>query len=282
VNVERLPDAQTFLDRAGTFLTTREALHNLTLGVVARYAAQPGLYGEVVPYFGVAVADGRIVGCASRTAAVGAILSEVELPDAADALARDLYDVLPDLAGVVGPSAATARFARTWAGLSGTAPSVAVAQLIYEADAVSRPDVPGEPRLFQDGDRDLVLAWLAAFVAEALPPDNPDDIAAFLDRRLSDPSSTVLLWEDGGAPVSLAMSGAPTPSGIRVGPVYTPPDRRRRGYGAAVTAELTRRELAVGRRYCFLYTDEANPTSNSVYRRIGYRVVGDSTQWRLR
>jgi predicted GNAT family acetyltransferase len=78
------------------------------------------------------------------------------------------------------------------------------------------------------------------------------------------------------------MSGAPTPSGIRVGPVYTPPDRRRRGYGAAVTAELTRRELAVGRRYCFLYTDEANPTSNSVYRRIGYRVVGDSTQWRLR
>jgi ribosomal protein S18 acetylase RimI-like enzyme len=282
MKVDRLADAQAFLDTAGPYLAAREALHNLTLGVVARYAANPGTYGDVTPYFAVVVQDGRIAGCASRTAAVGAILSEVESPDAADALARDLHDALPDLAGVVGPAEATARFAEVWGDLAGTTPYVGVRQLIYECDAVSSPVVPGAARIYESRDRSLVLDWLAAFEAEALPHEQPGGIVEFLDRRLADPASTLLLWEDDGATVSLAMAGATTPNGIRIGPVYTPPEQRRRGYAGAVTAELTRRELAAGRRYCFLYTDESNATSNSVYRKIGYRVVGDSTQWRLR
>ena len=66
---------------------------------------------------------------------------------------------------------------------------------------------------------------------------------------------------------------------MRVGPVYTPPDGRRRGYAEAVTAAVTARALARGRRFCFLFTDLANPTSNGIYRRIGYRPVCDVDQW---
>jgi predicted GNAT family acetyltransferase len=281
VNVERLPDAQAFLDRTGAFLEGREALHNLTLGVVARVAASPRVYGDVPHYFGVAVADGRIVGCASRTAAVGAILSEVDDDEAPAALALDIRDAVGEIAGVVGPAAATELFARTWSEATGAVADVAVAQLIYEATSATPPTgVAGRPRLYADADRELVVGWLRAFVAEALPPDSAEDAREFLDRRLADPASTLLLWDDGG-PVSLAVSGSPTPHGIRIGPVYTPPERRRRGYAAAVTAELTLRELEAGRRSCFLYTDVANATSNSVYRRIGYRVVGDAAQWRF-
>ena len=79
--------------------------------------------------------------------------------------------------------------------------------------------------------------------------------------------------------VSLAGFGGRTPNGIRVGPVYTPPDLRGRGYASALTADLTRRLLAGGRRFCFLYTDLANPTSNSIYQRIGYRPVSDADLW---
>ncbi|HZT90585.1 MAG TPA: GNAT family N-acetyltransferase [Gaiellaceae bacterium] len=280
MKVERLADAEAFLARAGGWLAEREALHNLTLGVVHRYAASPGVYGDVVPYFGVAVEGGRIVACVSRTAAVGAILSEVDADGAAEALAGDVHDALPGLAGVVGPSAGTKRFAATWAELSGAAPRVALEQLIYEAESVVVPDVPGRARAYRRDDRELVVDWLAAFAGEVLLPERVDP-EEFLDRRLADPDTTVLLWEDGDEPVSLAMSGSPTPKGIRVGPVYTPPPRRRRGYAAAVTAEVTRRALEGGRRYCFLYTDAANPTSNSVYRGIGYRLVGDATQWRF-
>ena len=73
--------------------------------------------------------------------------------------------------------------------------------------------------------------------------------------------------------------GGPTPNGARIGPIYTPPDQRRRGYGSALTADLTQLQLDRGRRFCFLFTDLANPTSNSIYQQIGYRPVSDSAQW---
>ena len=113
-----------------------------------------------------------------------------------------------------------------------------------------------------------------------------DRAEAMVDHRLVSPTGGILLWEDGGEPVSLAGWGGPTPNGIRVGPVYTPPELRGRGYATALTAELSQRLLdgrllEGGRRFCFLYTDLANPTSNAIYERIGYRRVGESAEYRF-
>jgi hypothetical protein len=77
----------------------------------------------------------------------------------------------------------------------------------------------------------------------------------------------------------LAGWGGRTPNGIRIGPVYTPPDRRRRGYGSAVTAAVSAAKLAAGRQFCFLYTDLANPTSNKIYMDIGYEPVCDAVDY---
>ena len=82
----------------------------------------------------------------------------------------------------------------------------------------------------------------------------------------------------GSQPVSLACFGGPTPNGIRIGAVYTPPAHRGRGYGTAVTAAVSQLNLDRGRRFCFLYTDLANPTSNAIYQRIGYEPVCDSRE----
>ena len=78
-----------------------------------------------------------------------------------------------------------------------------------------------------------------------------------------------------GEPVSFGGFGGLTPNGIRIGPIYTPPELRRRGYASALTAALTQMLLDRGRRFCFLFTDLANPTSNSIYQRIGFRPIGD-------
>ena len=58
---------------------------------------------------------------------------------------------------------------------------------------------------------------------------------------------------------------------------------RRRSYADAVTPPRSwpssrRRLLAGGRRFCFLYTDLANPTSNKIYERIGYVRVCESAE----
>jgi predicted GNAT family acetyltransferase len=87
------------------------------------------------------------------------------------------------------------------------------------------------------------------------------------------------VWEDAGEVVAFAGVAGPTPRGIRIGPVYTPPDRRGRGYASNLVAEVSRRQLASGRNFCFLFTDLANPTSNHIYQTIGYVPVVDVDQY---
>ena len=67
----------------------------------------------------------------------------------------------------------------------------------------------------------------------------------------------------------MAGYGARSPNGIRIGPGYTPSELRTRGYATALVAALSQYLLSSGHRFCFLYTDLANPTSNSIYQRVG-------------
>ena len=159
-------------------------------------------------------------------------------------------------------------------------------QGVYALEEVAPlPAVPGAARVATTDDRDLAIRWWIAFGEEVLHEGGPgrDDAEANVDYRFSSDRSGMLLWEDGGRTVSVAGWGGPTPNGIRVGPVYTPPELRGHGYATAVTAELSRRlldgRLFDGRRrFCFLYTDLANPTSNAIYERIGYRRLCESAE----
>ena len=151
---------------------------------------------------------------------------------------------------------------------------------MYRATAIRPPaEVPGRPRAATRADRNLLVSWLRAFTAEALGDvESPaQDSERWVDDRLGG-AGGVVLWEV-DEPVSLAGWGGRTPNGIRIGPVYTPPEHRRRGFGSAVTAAVSAEQLAAGRRFCFLYTDLANPTSNRIYVDIGYEPVCDSADY---
>jgi predicted GNAT family acetyltransferase len=135
--------------------------------------------------------------------------------------------------------------------------------------------VTGTLREAEERDVPLLAAWVEAFEREALPFEPPVDGEAWARRRLASPVSHTYLWEVDGQPVSMVGCGNPTPHGIRVGPVYTPPGLRGHGYGSACVAAACQRELDAGRRYCFLYADLANPTSNHIYQAVGYEPVSD-------
>ena len=131
-------------------------------------------------------------------------------------------------------------------------------------------------------DRALLLEWVEAFATEVLHESVSGDAGLrherSVDARLAGGDAGFALWEADGRPVSLVGFGGPTPNGIRIGPVYTPPEHRGRGYASALTAEVSAQQLAGGRRFCFLYTDLGNPTSNAIYMRIGYERVCDSRE----
>ena len=101
---------------------------------------------------------------------------------------------------------------------------------IYEATAVVQPrGVPGSMRPYDAADRPLAIDWMRAFFEEALPGSPEGRVEQFVDDRAAGIGSLVL-WEHDGRTVSIAGHAGETPNGARVGPVYTPPELRGRGY----------------------------------------------------
>jgi len=275
MDVSLVPDAGAFLRQAEPLLLADEARHNLVLGIAGNI--RDGLYDEYRLWL--VREGGRPVAAALRTPPFNLILarpiSDAALVALADALASE------SLPGVNGAVPEVEQFAELYSARTGHRPRRSMEQGIYVLDEVVPPPLPsGGLRVAGPHDRELVVRWLRAFADEAVHEGGPGRDRAWraADHRLSSASAGILLWEEGGEVVSLAGWGGPTPNGIRIGPVYTPPELRGRGYATAVTAELSQRLLDGrlfdgGRRFCFLFTDLANPTSNAIYERIGYRRV---------
>jgi len=68
---------------------------------------------------------------------------------------------------------------------------------------------------------------------------------------------------------------------LAAGPVHTPPERRRQGYAGAVATAVSQVALDDGADHVVLFTDLANPTSNALYQRLGYRPVEDRVALRF-
>ena len=278
MKLTRHESADDFLAQAGEFLGAREAEHNLILGISSRLQREPRIYGEAA-YLATVEDGGRVVGVAMRTPPHNLILSEIDDEEAIPLVLEDARDVFGTLPGVVGPKAPVGRFAELWQEATGAKGRLEIAQRCFRADHVDAPEnVKGRMRDYESRDRELAVEWMDGFVAEALHGPEPESSPEFVDRRSKDPDGGFVFWDDGEA-VSMAGFGGRTPNGIRIGPVYTPPELRGRGYASALTAEVTKRLLDGGLRYCFLFTDLANPTSNKIYQAIGYEPVLDIDQW---
>lgn len=281
MRIERYDDPARFFALVAPFLERREAEHNLQLGFRVRLEADRHTFGPSDPLLYAALDEGgEVVAVATQTPPFGLLLSQMDDPEIVDVLADRLAADGAELPTASGPVEIARAFAERWAQLTGLMPFVQMEERIYEATAVVHPDgVPGAMRAYTPADRPLAVEWLGAFFVEAIPDLPEGRIEQIVDDRAAGMGSFVL-WEDGGAVVSLAGHAGETPNGARVGPVYTPPELRGRGYASALTAALTE-QLLTRRRFCFLFTDLANPTSNSIYQRIGYRPVTDITLWRF-
>jgi predicted GNAT family acetyltransferase len=279
LELRQFADVDGFLAVAGDFLGAREAEHNLIFGISSYVRDQPNVFGDEPPYFAAVLAGERVVAAALRTPPHNLVLSEIDDPDAIDRLVADR--LADDLPGVLGPVEHARGFAERWAAAAGRSWRRHLSERIFRLRAViAPPPVPGRLRIATPGDRALVVAWMRAFTDEALGGDDPATSEAMTDRWLEGRGRTLYLWDDEGT-VSLCGVGGATPHGIRIGPVYTPPEARRRGYASALVAEASQLQLDSGRRFCFLFTDLANPTSNHVYQTIGYEPIRDVDEYRF-
>lgn len=269
-SVRRFEDPRAFRRRAEPWLLRREAEHNLLLGLLRTLETSPDLFEPPI-YLASCERDDEMEGCAFRTPPFK--LGLTRLPEAAlPPLASDVAAVYEKLPAVLGPSLEARAFAELWARRTGCEPREGMRQRIFRLERVIDPaePAPGRLRLAGPGDLELVTGWMEAFQEEAGVARV--DAGRLARERIG--RGAMFLWE-AEAPVSMAGHAGETPNGARVGPVYTPPPLRGRGYATALVAALSRRTLEAGKRFCFLYTDLANPTSNRIYERIGYEPVAD-------
>jgi predicted GNAT family acetyltransferase len=277
MNLVAHDDVQSFLEAAGPVLLRDEARHNLIYGICATLVETPDAY----PDFHLWTVELQVepVLAMVMTPPYNIAISQPAEPEGVSFAARALKDQGIELPGVTGALPEADAFADEWELLSSVKRRLRMAQGVYAVDSV-RPAraVEGRMRLAGAGDRDLLVKWFDAFFVESVPADARHQKGeAAVDRRLAS-SGGFALWEDGEV-VSMSGFGGETPHGIRIGPVYTPPQLRRRGYASALVAQLSGQLLDEGREYCFLYTDLANPTSNRIYTDVGYELVCESADY---
>ena len=265
-----------------------EAANHLLIGICSSLVSNPDLYGTQ-PYLAICW-DSRIdslAGVAIMTPPHNVIVSlgEGQGSGVIGALVDDLLDPGPprfSVPGVLGANLASQAFAESWQAKTGQAFRLTLAERIYKLEQV-RPveGVSGRLRRATVEDRDLLIHWMLGFGQDAFQAEQSlRQAEQTVDRRLNDPDSEFYFWLD-PEPVSLVGYTGPTPNGMRVGPVYTPPEHRRHGYAAACTAAVSRLLLDSGRAFCFLFTDLDNPTTNHIYPMVGYEPVVDFAEYKI-
>jgi len=273
MEVESFDDAAEFRSVADSLLLADEAVNNLILGVTSTVIHDPDTFEG----FGAWVAReaGVPVAAAARTPPHNLILALTTSEPAVHALANQI----PDLPGVVGVSPSVHRFAEARPETATLTMSQGVFQL---SEVVPPPPVEGLSRQARSEEVDQLVEWRLAFEEEAIGHvDDPSLSRRSTEWRIEEQSSRFGLWvhEVNGEVVCISGHSGPTPNGIRIGPVYTPPEHRGRGYASTLVASESQWLLDQGHSYCFLYTDLANTTSNSIYTRLGYSQIAESAEY---
>jgi predicted GNAT family acetyltransferase len=274
LNIRNFTDAQEFLQAAGVELERSEAANGLLLGVGGQLLKHPERFKQPVcmkvveeggdPVLAALMTPPRsllLAGKPDRPAERLAVLAET--------LVREGWDI----PGVFGPEDLARAMVARLDQIGGKRYRLDRELRMYELRKVELPPpARGRLRKAVRSDLDRIAAWWYEASQEMNMRSDPEEAGKTAALRIGD--GEVFVWEDGG-PVSMASKTRPTRRGISVGMVFTPPDRRRRGYATACVGELSRLLLREGRAFCALYADLSNPVSNSIYRKIGYRPIGD-------
>jgi predicted GNAT family acetyltransferase len=274
--VRRHANAAEYLDAVSATLVRKPVINQLAIAIAQTCVREPERYGAGVLFYSVEDA-GEIQGAALQTPPWPVQVS-VASTDAARMLARAFAELPGTLSGVAGPDDTPGVFADEYGRIRGVAHSREQSLGTFELTAVTAlPRSSGRHVVAEPDHAPIVQTWLEAFHAEAVPHDPPLRGDAGL-RAVA--TGRAYLWlDERETPVSYAFNNRDVEGWASIGPVYTPPELRGHGFATTLVAEVSQRLLDQGRPGCTLFTNLANPTSNKMYERIGYRRVGTSHRY---
>ncbi|MFX0075322.1 MAG: GNAT family N-acetyltransferase [Candidatus Hermodarchaeota archaeon] len=274
-----------FYDIAYSFLLKHEAENNLPLAILNSIKINKNYYGEEAPLLFSVTTNGKLELIALRTPPRDLIISYTDNLDGIKILVDELFKRKEKLPGVLSFKEAADSFVQLWCEKNSLKCNLIRKERVFQLEQVS-DDYLGN-RVFSMATKfhqSLVLKWAEEMLKEALVDVTDEDIErareTFVEEFAENKSRIYLLF-DNNEPVSMARKAGKTPNGNFVNFVYTPPQLRRKGYATECVAKLSKLLLEEGNKYCFLFTDLSNPTSNSIYQKIGYRPVIDENHYKF-
>jgi len=276
MQIIRYDEASAFQSRTETYLERNEATNSIMLGITRRLISR-SFRPEGAPIMATVEDQGRIRLVALQTPPHRLILCGEGIPmlDAIAELVDFFVEDRHDLPGVLGPASVAEAFQESWIRKTRSESVIFMSQRVYVlSEVLYEPDVEGRLRLAGPEDINRVKRWYMSFSESVGERTGLTEASKRALERIK--ARELFLW-DMGIPVSMATKNRPSRNGISVSAVYTPPRKRKRGYATACVSALSRLLLKSGYGFCSLFTDLANPTSNSIYQKIGYRPVADFT-----
>ncbi len=267
-------NAHDFLARTQADLLKNEAANSLMLGICFNLRDHPERF-KTASYL-VTVEDEQGLICAALMTPPHKLILHSQRDDHQAALKLLIENLrkLP-IPGVLAPQQIAQDFAQTWRAVTGRGYKIGMRERVFELTDVQHPaPVEGALRKATENDLELITSWQKAFIEEAMTDDNAADARRFATVKIA--SGDMFVWElDDGKIVSMAAKTRPVIHVISIGPVYTPPEYRGKGYASNCVAALSQLLLDSGWRACSLFANLANPTSNSIYEEMGYRPLAE-------
>ena len=278
MNAKTYNNVKEFLAKNGEFLYQNEAANNLPIGIATRLAQSEDGYDDVFM-------------CSIREKNKTLLVSIVTPPhdllitgSGSDEpplklLARDLLNRNRNVPGILAENSIADAFCSIWKTFTGNEPRLLRNERTYQLRKCNViPLSAGRLRTAQTVDLDLIAEWTTGFhleIGERIDPDSARDKAEASIRN-----GEVFVWDDDGV-VSMCASARESLNGKVINLVYTPPEKRGRGYATSCVHSLCQKILDEGKLFCSLFTDLGNPTSNSIYGKIGFVPIIDLKHYRF-
>ncbi|MBA0127062.1 GNAT family N-acetyltransferase [Haloechinothrix sp. YIM 98757] len=276
MDVTMQPDPVEFWRRAGALFEADPVRHTVALTALRDVVNGRRKMPER-PLLVTITEGGAVRGAAVRAPPRPLVVSGVPA-GGAGALARFLRDQGVDPNGVSGPRDAADAVASSWTAVSGRPAELVMNMRLYRLTRLREPEVAGRLEVADERSVPLLARYRAAFAAEATPHAPTEDARTIVGESIRS-GNVHGIWRRDGVPRACAVASRPVSGMSRISAVYTPWSERGHGYGSAVTAGLARWCLDHGVDNVVLFTDMSNPTSNSIYRRIGFVAYGDAVEY---
>lgn len=265
--VER--DPSRFYTTVAPFLLRRRAENDLIIGIIRSMASS--ITGDEDGYWAYVTGGEEILGVVAMTRQGKPLLSYPCSEEACLLFARDMASQFY-LIGIKGAEREVRWFSDEFSKITERPGKLLNVLLCYQL-TTPMDTICEETSLALEEDIPLVTLWTKEFFRETLPYDSPSDI--LLERTKESIEAKQIFLLRNPSPASMLKVIPTTPTSCRITYVYTPPEKRGRGYASRLVSDMSRRLLTSGNSFIILYTIASDPITNRLYPKLGYRVVNE-------